>query len=381
MKKVFVLIILLIFFFIFSTQKLIINKKRNNNYYQTSQKSSPTYQISKNLTLSKLPNQKKEIKKINFSIFVPYWQIPENINEIKEAKIFIKNKNHLKTNYIYFGITANENGINKNEVGFFNLEKINTSEEERLFSSLVLRLLNDEINSKILENKNLQQKIIEEAIKVTKEKNFSELILDLEINTLPFENVINQINSFVTNFAQKAKSKNLIFSMTIYGDTFYRKRPYDIKFISSKTDKIYVMAYDFHKTLGNPGPNFPLFGKDEYGYDLSMAIKDFITFVPDEKLIFIFGFYGYDWVVDEKNRPIKAASPLTLNQIKKRFFHNPNIQIKRDSLSLESKIEYFDDSGYHHIVWFEDEFSVEKKQEFLLKQKVYQFGYWAFGYY
>ena len=381
MKKVFVLIILLIFFFIFSTQKLIINKKRNNNYYQTSQKSSPTYQISKNLTLSKLPNQKKEIKKINFSIFVPYWQIPENINEIKEAKIFIKNKNHLKTNYIYFGITANENGINKNEAGFFNLEKINSSKEERLFSSLVLRLLNDEINFKILENKNLQQKIIEETMKVTKEKNFSELILDLEINALPFENVINQINSFVTNFAQKAKSENLIFSMTIYGDTFYRKRPYDIKFISSKTGRIYVMAYDFHKTLGNPGPNFPLFGKEEYGYDLSSCIKDFLTIIPKEKLIFVFGLYGYDWVVDKENRPIKAASPLTLNQIKRRFFHNPNIEIKRDVLSFENKIEYFDDAFYQHTVWFEDDVSVEKKQEFLLKHGVYQFGYWAFGYY
>jgi len=380
MKKVFLLIIFLILF-IFSTQKFLLNKKRNDNYYQINQKPLPTRQISKNLTLSFQQNQKKEIKKINFSIFVPYWQIPENINEIKEAKIFIKNKNHLKTNYIYFGINANENGINKNEVGFFNLEKIKTSEKEHLFSSLVLRLLNDEINFKILENKNLQQKIIEETMKVTKEKNFSELILDLEINALPFENVINQINLFVSNFAQKAKSENLIFSMTIYGDTFYRKRPYDIKFISSKTDRIYVMAYDFHKTLGNPGPNFPLFGKEKYGYGLSSCIKDFLTIVPKEKLIFVFGLYGYDWVVDRENRPIKKATALTLNQIKKRFFHNPNIQIKRDFLSLESKIEYFDDAGYQHIVWFEDDVSVEKKQEFLLKHGVYQFGYWAFGYY
>jgi len=375
MKKVFIFIIFF-FFFIFFVQKFYIIKKEKYN----TKENSPTNPVSKNISPSYQSSQKKEIEEINLSVFVPYWQIPENLNEIKEAQIFIKNKNNLKTNYLYFGIAANENGINKNETGYLQLKKISTLKNLR-FSSLVLRLLNDEINSKILENKNLQQKIIEEAIKVTKEKNFSELILDLEINALPFEDVIKKINFLVDKFAQKAKSENLIFSMTIYSDTFYRKRPYDIKFISSKTDKIYAMAYDFHKTLGNPGPNFPLFGKEKYGYDLSTCIKDFLTMVPKEKLVFVFGLYGYDWVVDEENRPIKAASALTLNQIKKRFFHNPNIQIKRDSLSFESKIEYFDDAGYQHIVWFEDELSVEKKQEFLLKHEVYQFGYWAFGYY
>jgi len=381
MKKVFLLIIILILFLIFSTQKFIINKKIKDQYYQINQKPPITHQISKNIILSPQTNQKKVIEKINFSIFVPYWQLPKNPNEIKESKIFIKNKNKIETHYIYFGITADENGIDKNENGFFNLEKINSSKEEHLFSSLVLRLLNDEINFKILENNNLQKKIIEDTIKITKEKNFSELILDLEINALPFENVIKKINFFVDNFAQKAKIENLIFSMTIYADTFYRKRPYDIKFISSKTEKIYVMAYDFHKTLGNPGPNFPLFGKKEYGYDLSSCVKDFLTIVPKEKLIFVFGLYGYDWTVDKENRPIKAASAITLNQIKKRFLSDPKIQIKRDALSFENKIEYFDNDFYQHIVWFEDEVSVEKKQEFLLENGVYQFGYWAFGYY
>ena len=80
-----------------------------------------------------------------------------------------------------------------------------------------------------------------------------------------------------------------------------------------------IMAYDFHKVKGNPGPNFPLNGKETYGYDLQKMTDDFLQFVPPEKLTIIFGLFGYDWVIDDKNNALQSGEALSYLQIKQKF--------------------------------------------------------------
>lgn len=165
--------------------------------------------------------------------------------------------------------------------------------------------------------------------------------------------------------------------MTIYGDTFYRKRPYDIKSIGSSLDELMIMAYDFSKSYGEPGPNFPHEGQEQYGYDLKTMIEDFANLVPREKLTVIFGMYGYDWTVDDKERPLKQAQALSFNEIKKKYPENcSNCTTSRDELAQETKIVAGD-----HVIWFEDSTSAQKKQEYLKSQGIGNFAYWAYGYF
>lgn len=195
------------------------------------------------------------------------------------------------------------------------------------------------------------------------------LILDLEISGLATEDLIDQINVGVRKIYGRAKEKNLQLVLALYGDLFYRQRPYDLQTLNQFSDEIMVMAYDFHKSYGEPGANFP--------YDnFKKMIDQYLEFVPPEKLTIIFGMYGYDWTLKD-GKPLKAAEALTLNQIKAKFSEN----ITTDSVSKEKKISYKGEDGYDHVIFFEDEESVGVKTEFLKEKGIGSTAFWAWGYF
>lgn len=332
--------------------------------------SQPTSQMAPKVVIINRPTPKNqpsaEIKSI--TIFVPYWSLQENTaNQSKYDRS------------VYFGITPTENGINKQEPGYNNLSKYN-----QLWQSgqklLAVHMTNSDLNRSILADKDGKKKIITETVEVAKENNFSGIVLDLELFSLFNSQLPEQINSFISDFSRALKQNDLYFVQTLYGDTFYRHRPYDVRSIAEQVDEIMIMAYDFSKSKGEPGPNFPLEGKEKYGYDIKAMIGDFLTVVPREKLSVIFGMYGYDWTVDNKKRPVKPAEALTNNQIQQKYLDKcdgEKCTITKDKLSEETKIESLD----NHIVWFENLKSTQVKQNYLQSQGIGSFAYWAFGYF
>lgn len=330
---------------------------------------SPLGDIPRSTTIK--PSVSSKVSNFKQSLFVPYWSIgTENIQGYDEL--------------IYFGISANENGIDKKDKGYTNISQFLkiTNKVEKKF--LTVRMTDSKINSLVLEDKILQSKIIGESINVAKDNLFDGIVLDSELSSLSFESVIKKINSFVDDFYSSSKQNNLIFKIAIYGDTFYRFRPYDIKFLGGHADEILIMAYDFHKARENPGPNFPLKGKEIYDYDFTKMIDDFSKSVPKEKLNVIFGLYGYDWMIDDKNQSIGQAQALSLEQIKNKFLNECDFKdclVKRDNVSSETKITYTDNNSQRHMVWFEDMESVEKKKEFLISQGIYSTAFWAYSYF
>jgi spore germination protein YaaH len=282
---------------------------------------------------------------ISHSLFVPYWSLnnltyPSNeegliLSETKELALsFPKGltpTNERINSFVYFGLSSLTDGsINKSDAGYLqlpvfsrfvsdlttstdsDLPRVTTrgptlSETKGLTPTILsIRMLDPSINESILENETKQSTLISEIIDIAKENNFSEILLDLEMSaTLPTDKLTQQINSFVVYFSKECAKNNLTFSITLYGDIFYRNRPYDVKTLVKYVNHIYIMAYDFHKSKGNPGPNFPLSGKEKYGYDIKTMINDFLIIVPNEKITFVLGMYGYEWTVDERE-PTKA---------------------------------------------------------------------------
>jgi spore germination protein YaaH len=311
------------------------------------------------------------------SIFMPYWNI-ENF------------ENGNWDNLYYFGVNVNTNGIDKNETGYAKLEQFQNITNGKK-SSLVLRMTDSETVFSLLKNKKKINKIINESIDIVNKYKFDGIALDLEISMILSEDTKAQINNFVKDFYTQAKNNNLKFTYILYGDVFYRMRGYDIKTIAANCDEIMIMAYDFHKSRGTPGPNFPLGNRAKYGYDFKLMIEDFLHFVPAEKISVIFGMYGYDWQVDAKKLPIKPARALTLKEIQKSFLEKcawKDCVIRRDSLSAETEINYVvstkgDDGSYleYHMLWFEDEESAAKKIEYLKTKGIGSVAYWAYDYF
>jgi len=310
---------------------------------------------------------------IRESIFLPSWQLSfltnETLNDLLayEKIIFFGNLDSFLNHSL-----IKENQRNIFEKTYFTL-KIDDYQK-----------IEDEVKSK---------KLIEETINIVKNYNFSGIVLDLEISGLFNVNQINNIHNFVENFYTLAKKYYINFSIAVYGDNFYWKRIYDLKKLNNFSDEIMIMAYDFSKSYGLPGPNFPFSGKEKYRYSFQKMIDDFLKFVPAEKITVIFGMYGYQWLVDEEGRSLNQAKALTLRQIKDKFYPDRMLTIdkkifckisdcflKRDDLSKEVFIDY-QDNEKKYFIWFEDEESVEIKKKFLIDKGITSFSFWAFEYF
>ena len=302
---------------------------------------------------------KPYVGEVSSSLFATYWSIVSDTDLNTYDRL------------IYFGILGNIDGINTNEPGYDNLQSFLSINSEDSEKYLTVRMINTQENLLVLKNKNAMIQIIEQSISIANQYGFSGIVLDLEISVLFGDEVINQISDFSNDFYKKSKENNLNYSIAIYGDLFYRGRPYDLAMLAENSDEIMIMAYDFHKSIGEPGPNFPLYGRDIYGYDMEILLDDFLQYVDPEKITVIFGMYGYDWIVDEQERPIKAAQALTLNQIRSKHLND----------CRGERCEFVDNEGRRHVIWFESEESVAKKIEYLKSRGIGNFAYWASGYF
>lgn len=349
-------VLLLISSFIFFTTKSE-NKKETPTQ-------NPTPTASQ--VLSSTSNKETKI------LFVPYWgQTQERIPDKYGDAL------------IYFGIAPGKDGIDKEEPGYLGLARFEAISEGRI-TLLILRMIDQDMSFSILKDKKLQEKIITETVEVAKQYGLEGIVLDLEISSLPFASITNQMNSFVEDFSKATKKESLSFSMMFFGDTFYRLRPYDVVTLIKHLDRAMIMAYDFHKAKGDFGPNFPFNGKEIYGYDFTVMVNDFLNIVPEEKLVVVFGMFGYDWKVDENKKPLEQARAITLTVAKKQFIDQcvfVQCKIKRDEQSSEITVSYIDKEENKHVVWFEDEESVAKKREFLKEKGINSVGFWAYSYF
>lgn len=355
----FVLIVLIVTFGILQ----LIKKKVISDLAQPIVESiispSPTLTIEKNQQAEK-------------SVFVPYWALASS--EAFDTSY---------DTYLYFGISPDENGIKK-DIGLARMENFLKSVPDGKGKLLVLRMVDADINTKVLKDSSIQKRIVNQTVKEAKENGFQGVVLDLEMSAIPFNSLIEQITNFNTILSKAVKDEGMSHMMTIYGDTFYRVRPYDVKSLAQDTDMFLLMAYDFHKSRGNPGPNFPLEGRGTYGYDLQEMLEDYLRIIPSRKITVIFGMFGYDWVVDDAGKAVGQAKALTYEEIEHQFLNGCNYtacQISRDRVSSETKISYIDETDKKHIVWFEDTQSVNAKQKYLESMGIVKYAYWAYTYF
>ncbi|NTU72815.1 hypothetical protein HGB07_01410 [Candidatus Roizmanbacteria bacterium] len=305
------------------------------------------------------------------TLFVPYWNCKDGDTATYQRTI-------------YFGLTPSLSGINTTDDGYTNLKKCLPLLSSTATRLLTLRMLNAEQNAAILKSKTAQEKIISDTIDETQSNGFSGIALDIEFTDYLHTDTPDLLSAFVHDFATEAHAKHLSLTFITYGDTFYRKRPIDLQTIAPKVDEVMVMAYDFHKVNGLPGPNFPLGGNDKYGYDMKEMADDFLAAVPAEKLTVIFGMYGYDWTVDETKKPIKGAKSQTDLQIQEKYIDtckSSNCVIRTDDESAETEIDFVDSTSMYHIVWFENNSSVQRKERFLQQKGIGSFAFWANGYF
>ncbi|MGH7245730.1 MAG: glycoside hydrolase family 18 protein [Candidatus Levyibacteriota bacterium] len=303
-------------------------------------------------------------------LFVPYWTLAS-----LDKRIYQK--------LIYFGITANTTGIDTAEDGYKNIGKFISLTSKNQETLLAVRLINTDVNQKLLDDPTFRQKIISQSIEIAKQYAFNGIILDLEIHAFPFDSVIKTISDFNADFYKNFKENSLSYFVSFYGDTFYRARPYDVSSFAKNSDGIFILAYDLHKANGDPGPNFPISRSVDGEYDLKQMIADFQKDVPTKKLSVVFGLFGYDWKVNDKNQAQGTATSESSLFFAGKFKNICTLTactVRRDTLSTETTAAY-NDANSSHIVWFDDMQSVKEKTAFLNTKGIFSIAFWANSYF
>lgn len=302
-------------------------------------------------------------------LFVPYWS-----NETLFPGF---------QTYVYFSIKPTTKGIDMTDSGFAGLPAFVTATQSNT-TLLTVQMSTNDTTEKILQDTNMQHAVIQDSINIAKSYGFDGILLDLEYSGFAFPSVTQSITDFSTRFAKEVKSSNLTYYQTFFGDSIYLARPYDIKKIAQASDGIFILAYDFHKANGTPGPNFPLTSREDADYSFGQMIQDFTKKVARTKITVIFGMFGYDWTIDEKGRPEKSAISLSDADIQASFLRKcvfTHCVVTRDSITEEPSVSYEDTTGQHHIVWWEDMQSITQKETILKQNGISQVGFWANGYF
>ncbi len=222
-----------------------------------------------------------------------------------------------------------------------------------------------------------------------KEEMTSRGMKDINLNFEYYELVDEQTSLKFTEFVKFLKRKMRKdfpegeIVVTAMADSIINNRLTDIPSLAKVADKIFIMAYDFHiKPNANAGPVSPVGGgRGQSGYNIKTMIKDYLSYVPPQKLILGVPYYGFNWGESTEN---PSETDLSLTQTYAQIMEKAEkdeINILWDENSQVPYFEYNDESEKTtRKVYFENSESLRVKYRLAKEFNLAGIGIWALGY-
>jgi len=221
--------------------------------------------------------------------------------------------------------------------------------------------------SVIINNTEETDKHISDVVELVNRNNFNGIELDYEYLIAEDK---DEYSEFIRRLSQQLhdNSKKLVVTLhpkTTDKGTWHAAEAQDWEELAKHADKLRVMAYDFSWEESNPGPISP------YPWFKKVLIYSKKK-IPKEKLVFGVGLYGYDWVEGGTR-----AQDKTLVEV------NGLIQKHKGELNYNNKDRspsfiYKEQEG-SHVVWYENELSLDSKVELLIKEGISNICIWRLG--
>lgn len=157
---------------------------------------------------------------------------------------------------------------------------------------------------------------------------------------------------------------------------------YDYDQIAAAIDGLFIMAYGYHWSGGNPGPLCPLESGGVWGkHTLAWTVDDYVTWGGEgirAKLIAGLPIYGYDWPSSDSGVPGTATGKGTAVVYSKAMKDGAASGWKWDDASKSPYYMY--QSGGWHQVWADTAESLALRFEFAVDEQLGGVGFWALGY-
>ncbi len=167
---------------------------------------------------------------------------------------------------------------------------------------LTLTQMKNEHIEAFLESEEAQEIAVSQAVEEVKKRGIDGVNIDFEYVGNPGYIYRNKFSKFVQKLSERMHTvvPSSRVTVSVYASAAKSPKLYDIADLSASTDGIFMMAYDFSgASAEKAAPTAPLYGYKEgkYYYDIATAVRDFLRYMPAEKLILGVPYYGYNYPV------------------------------------------------------------------------------------
>ena len=230
----------------------------------------------------------------------------------------------------------------------------------------------DELGLILLTDQAIQTKFLNNIVSTAKKYGFRDIHLDFEYLRPQDKEAYNQ---FLRKAKERFSKEGWFLSTALAPKTSADQKGkwyegHDYKAHGEIVDFVVIMTYEWGYSGGPPMAVSPI-------NSVKKVLEYAITEIPSRKILMGQNLYGYDWTLPfTPGKDIaKAISPQQAIQIAA----NHNVPIKYDTEAQAPNIDYVDDSGKKHKVWFEDARSIQAKFNLLKELNLRGMSYWKLG--
>jgi spore germination protein YaaH len=225
--------------------------------------------------------------------------------------------------------------------------------------SLVDTLLNSQSN---------RQRLAQNLVNLAVQKGYSGIDIDFEYIP-PTDKVA--FSGFLSDLATRLHQAGKQLSVTVPARTGDTAEPWDAAYdyaaIGRVADWVPIMTYDFSWSGGPAGPIAPLYWDEQ-------VLNYAKTKVSAGKILLGLGAYGYDWDLTT-GKPATAKSLPTIDAM----IHQYSVKPEWDSTDAVPYFSYHDASGHNHMVYYENQASIQQKLALADQYGVAGVAFWKAG--
>ncbi|PNV61430.1 glycoside hydrolase [Clostridium sp. chh4-2] len=227
---------------------------------------------------------------------------------------------------------------------------------------------NTELAHIILNNREVQDRVIEETFENILIKGYEGLDIDFEYVK---EEDSLKLAGFIRRFRERLSPLGYPVFTALAAKTSSDQRGilfggHDYNAVGSEADGVLLMTYEWGYCTGPPMPVAPI-------ENVHRVLEYAVTQMPPDKIFLGIPNYGYDWPLPYKEKMTRAVSITNEQALELAWKYGRSIEYDN---SAQTPFFQYTDGGVRHEVWFEDARSIQAKLELVAEYGLKGAGYW-----
>ena len=204
-----------------------------------------------------------------------------------------------------------------------------------------------DIATAILRSNDAQNRLIENVIRIMREKGYRGLNVDFEFLG---SNTRRDYNRFIQKLTDRLHRENFIISTALAPKTSGEQvgewyEAHDYQFHGRTVDFVVLMTYEWGWSGGPPMPVSPI-------TQVRRVVNYARSVMPSRKIVMSIPLYGYDWTLPYVEGGEFARAVTFQQAINRAVRYNARIEYHQNEAA--PYFRYTDESGKQHDVYFED---------------------------